>query len=156
MSLPTEERQRRIDLQLKIHAAVVSGKGWDAIPATLRQQAETAWFRSFLLFDPAKVMPKVEEPIFVLQAGRDTQVPVRHGQRLVELGAARKNKGTTDLAIVDGINHLLVPAPTGDVSEYPTLTDKQVSPLVFEHVVRWLGTTLPAPAPKVSSKKNEK
>jgi pimeloyl-ACP methyl ester carboxylesterase len=156
MPLTPEERQRRIELQLKIHEAVISGKGWEGIPPTLKQQADSPWFRSMLLFDPAKVMPKVEEPIFIVQAGRDTQVPLHHGQRLMDLGAARKNKGSIDIAIVDGINHLLVPAATGEVSEYPTLTDKTLSPQVIDHVVRWLKSTLPEPAPKLPKKDKKK
>jgi uncharacterized protein len=141
---------------LKIHDAVISGRGWEGVPSTLRQQADTPWFRSMLLFDPARVMAKVEEPILIVQAGRDTQVPLHHGQRLVQLGAARKNAGTTDFAMVDGINHLLVPAATGEVSEYPTLSDKNVSPQVFEHIARWLQTALPEPAPKSAAKKDKK
>ena len=40
----------------------------------MRRQADTPWFRSFLLFDPAKVMTKVRKPILILQAGLDREV----------------------------------------------------------------------------------
>lgn len=148
MQLPEGERRNRIELQQKIQQAVISGTGWEAIPPGYRRQAETPWFRSFLLFDPIAVMRKVEEPVFIIQGERDRQVPVRHAYRLAEAGRARKRNPGTDLVIVDGINHLLVPAPTGEVSEYPTLTDKKVSPQVLDHLTKWLKERLPEPAGK--------
>jgi pimeloyl-ACP methyl ester carboxylesterase len=146
MSLPEEERKSRVELQQKLQQAVIAGSGWEGIPQALRRQAETPWFRSFLLFDPAAVLPKVEDPVFIIQGERDRQVPVRHAQLLLDLAKSRKANWPTDLAIVDGINHLLVPAPTGEVSEYPMLTDKNISPKVLEHVTGWLKVKL-APLP---------
>jgi hypothetical protein len=138
MSLPEEERAKRIELQQKLQQAVISGTGWDNVPAGLRKQADTPWFRSFLMFDPAAVMPKVEEPLLIIQTERDRQVPLRHGQLLLDLAKARKANWGADLVVVEGVNHLLVPAPTGEVAEYATLPDKNLSPQVIGHVTRWL------------------
>ncbi len=146
LPLPEGERRDRMELQQKIQQAVISGTGWEAIPSGFKRQADTPWFRSFLLFDPAKVLPKVEEPLLIVQAERDRQVPLRHGEILLALGKARKANWGTDLVVVDGINHLLVPAPTGEVTEYATLTDKTVSPTLLGHITRWLKERLPAPA----------
>jgi hypothetical protein len=148
MQLPEGERRNRIELQQKIQQAVISGTGWEAIPPGFRRQAETPWFRSFLLFDPVAVMRKIEEPVLIIQGARDRQVSVRHAHRLAEAGRARKRNPGTDLVIVDGINHLLVPAPTGEVSEYPTLTDKKVSAQVLDELTKWLKERLPEPAGK--------
>ena len=52
MKLPDAERQQKIDLQQKVHAAVLTDKGWEALPPEVRSQADTAWFRSVLQFDP--------------------------------------------------------------------------------------------------------
>jgi hypothetical protein len=41
------------------------------------------------------------------------------------------------------LNHLFVPATTGEVSEYATLKDVAVSPDVSAAVVGWLNKTLP-------------
>lgn len=142
MSLPEDERLKRIELQQKLQQAVISGTGWDTIPAGLRKQAETPWFRSFLMFDPAAVMPKVEEPLLIIQAERDRQVPLRHGQLLLDMAKARKANWGAELVVVEGINHLLVPAPTGEVAEYATLSDKNLSPQVIGHVTRWLKVKL--------------
>ena len=43
---------------------------------------------------------------------------------------------------VPGVNHLLVPATTGEVDEYASLPDKHVSPAVSAAVVEWLKKTL--------------
>jgi pimeloyl-ACP methyl ester carboxylesterase len=144
MALPDDERRSRVELQEKLHQAVISGTGWEGIPQALRRQAETPWFRSFLLFDPAVVLPKVEDPIFIVQGERDRQVPPRHSQLLLDLAKSRKAKWPAELVVVDGINHLLVPAPTGEVSEYPLLTDKNISPKVLELVTGWLTVKLAA------------
>ena len=37
-----------------------------------------------------------------------------------------------------GINHLLVPAKTGDIAEYGSLSDEKVSPLVATQIADWL------------------
>jgi hypothetical protein len=45
---------------------------------------------------------------------------------------------------VPAINHLLVPATTGEASEYAELKDKNVSKAVTGAIVTWLNKTLPA------------
>jgi len=41
---------------------------------------------------------------------------------------------------LDGVNHLLVPAKTGDLEEYPQLAVKTVDPRVAKTVVDWLAS----------------
>ena len=74
MKVSDAERQEKVDLQQKVQAAVISGQGWEGIPPEVRKQADTPWFRSLLQFDPAKVMPKVKQPILIIQGDLDTQV----------------------------------------------------------------------------------
>jgi len=49
----------------------------------------------------------------------------------------------TDVVVLPGINHLLVPAKTGDVSEYGALPDRTISPDVATKIAAWL-KALPA------------
>jgi hypothetical protein len=42
---------------------------------------------------------------------------------------------------VPGVNHLLVPAKTGEVDEYGALPDKNVNPAVTDAVATWLKKT---------------
>ena len=139
------ERHAKIDLQRKIHQAVISGQGWDDIPADLRRQADTPWFRSFLTFDPADAMRKVRQPVIVVQGELDRQVPPYHADQLVELARARTRDVSADAVLLDGINHLLVPATTGEVDEYARLAGETVSPELVSAIIDWLSRTLPAP-----------
>jgi hypothetical protein len=49
-----------------------------------------------------------------------------------------------DVVKVPGVNHLLVPARTGEVDEYRTLGEEHVSPAVIDAVVSWLKKTVPS------------
>jgi hypothetical protein len=50
----------------------------------------------------------------------------------------RKKAGAAEVVRVPGINHLLVPAQSGEVEEYPLLPDKTISPDIASTIVRWL------------------
>src|SRR5205823_2626568 len=95
-------------------------------------------------FDPAKVMNDIDQPILIVQGGLDTQVPPSNADRLEELARARKKGRAVDVVRVPGINHLLVPATTGEADEYAGLKDKKVSPEVPQAIATWLQKTLPA------------
>jgi uncharacterized protein len=139
LKLPEAERAARIDLQKRIHAAVIEGQGWDALPAEVRRPADTPWFRSVLLFDPAEVMPRVKQPMLIVHGELDTEIPPPHADKLGELARNRKkDAGPADVVRVPGVNHLLVRATTGDAQEYPVLPEKSVSPEIAAAIVRWL------------------
>ena len=138
MKAPEAERQAKIELQQRIHAAVIADKGWEAIPPELRAQADSTWFRSLLVFDPAKLMPKIKQPVLIVHGDLDMQVLPHHADDLAQLARARKKAGPVELVHLPGINHLLVPAETGEVSEYPVLKDKTVAPAVAKAIVDWL------------------
>lgn len=137
MKVAAEERREKVELQERIQKAVISGD-WEGIPEEMREQADSPWFRSLLLFDPADAMGRLRQPVLILQPELDRQVPVRHGERLAELGQARRRNVATEFAVLPGLNHLLVPAKTGDVSEYGSLPDKQVSPEVARSIAEFL------------------
>jgi hypothetical protein len=134
-----DERKSKIELQTRIQSAVLTGKGWEGIPDDLRRQADIPWFASVLAFDPAKVMTKVKQPILIIQGALDKQVPPHHGARLAELARARKKAPAVELKQLEGINHLLVRATTGEVSEYGTLPERTIAPEAGEAIAMWLG-----------------
>jgi dipeptidyl aminopeptidase/acylaminoacyl peptidase len=141
MKVPEAEKQAKIELQKKIQAAVIAGSGWEGIPDELRKQADTPWFRSLLTYDPAQVMPKVKQPLLIIQGDLDTQVPPAHAEHLAELARARKKAATVETVHIPGVNHLFVPATTGEVSEYSQLKTQAVSPKVVESIVEWVKKT---------------
>ena len=138
MATPDAERQSKIELQKQIQAAVVTDKGWESIPPELRAQADSPWFRSLLLFDPAKIMPKIKQPILIVQGELDKQVVPRHADALAEMARARKKAGPVEIVRLPGVNHLLAHAETGEVSEYGALPDKSVTPAAAKAMVEWL------------------
>lgn len=138
------DKQAAIELQKKIQRAVLTGSGWEGVPPALRKQADTAWFQSFLRFDPARVMPDLKQPVLIVQGLLDTQVPPADAEKLAALADARKKAPKAAVVKIAGINHLLVPATTGEVDEYGTLRNKQVSPEVATAIVAWLRATFAA------------
>jgi pimeloyl-ACP methyl ester carboxylesterase len=143
-TLSPAERQARIDLQKHIQAAVVGETSWDGVPEPLRRQADTPWFRSFLGFSPAPVIAKVKQPLLILQGTLDQEVPAHHAARLGEMAMARKKMPPESARVVtlDGVNHLLVQATTGELAEYPMLANKVVDQRVVKTTADWLAEVL--------------
>jgi fermentation-respiration switch protein FrsA (DUF1100 family) len=131
-----------VALQEQIHAAILKGGSWDGVPDPMRRAADTPWFHSLLSFDPAKVMKDVDQPVLVVQGELDVQVPPHHAEKLVAMAETRKKNPGVQLMKVPGVNHLLVPATTGEVSEYGSLRDAEVVPSIPAGVGAWLAKTL--------------
>ena len=144
MKLSPADQQIKVDAQKRINEAVITGKGLDQLPADVRRAVDNVYFQSLLTTDPAKVMPDVRQPILIVQGELDTQVEPSNADRLAALARARKKAGPVDVVKVPGINHLLVKATTGEVDEYGSLPDKQVSPVVTQAIAAWLHKTLDA------------
>jgi pimeloyl-ACP methyl ester carboxylesterase len=144
LKLSPEERARRVALQKQIQAAVLSGKGWDQVPPEMRKQADTPWFQSLLAFNPTKVLEDVRQPLLILHGELDRQVAVAHADRLAALAREESDAKSVEVVVVRGVNHLLVPAFTGEVSEYGTLTDRNVSNDVTAAIGMWLSRTFAA------------
>ena len=141
LKLPAEEREKRIALQQQVHSAVLTGKGWDNVPAQVRKEADTPWFQSLLTFDPAKVLDDVRQPMLFVHGALDRQVPVEHVERLSGIAQKESKSKSVEVVVVRGVNHLLVPAITGETSEYGTLQDRTVSKDVTKAVTDWLTKT---------------
>jgi pimeloyl-ACP methyl ester carboxylesterase len=144
MKLTPEEREKKVALQKQIQGAVVTGKGWEAVPQDERRAADTPWFQSLLTFDPAKVIKDVRQPLFFVHGELDKQVPAAHADRLADMARKDSDSKSVEIVIVRGVNHLLVPAITGEVSEYNSLTDRNVSKDVSGTLTAWLTKTFAA------------
>ena len=136
--MSAEEKAAAVDLQRRIHDAVISGKGWEQLPVSMRRAVDTPEFQTLLTNDPAKVVPEVRQPILILQGMLDTHVDPSNADRLLALAKARKNAPPVDIVKVPGVNHLLVPAASGEEDEYGSLPDKHVSRSVTQALVEWL------------------
>lgn len=133
-----DERQERIDLQTRIHRAVLGDGGWDGIPDALRRQADTPLFRSFLAFDPTEELRRMRQPLLLIQGAADRLVPPFHGQLLERIARLRgRRESTVELATLDGVNHLLLAA------DGPEQGNREITPRVAELIIDWIGRTLP-------------
>jgi uncharacterized protein len=138
------DRAAKIELQKKIVEAAMTEQGWESLPPEVRPHVDTPWYRSLLMFDPALLMKDVKQPMLILQGALDRQVPAHHAGRLAELARARKNAPPVEEKTLPALNHLFVPAKTGDIAEYASLEAKTISPEVARSVDEWL-KTLPPP-----------
>jgi pimeloyl-ACP methyl ester carboxylesterase len=137
------DRAAKVAAQQQLNAAVLTGKGWEGIPEAIRKQADTPWFQSLLAFNPAQVVDGLRQPLLVVQGALDRQVPVEHAERLAQLARSRGKSKVVDVVTVPGVNHLLVPATTGEVAEYGSLPDRNISRQVSSAVAEWLTRTMP-------------
>jgi len=142
LTLTPEERQAKIDEQNRIHEAAITGKGLDQLPPSVRRSLDNGEYQSLLVTDPAKVMTNVHQPVLIVQGALDTQVEPGNADMLEGLAKKRKNSPPVEMVKVPGVNHLLVPATTGESSEYASLRDKHVSEPVTAAIVTWLNRTL--------------
>jgi pimeloyl-ACP methyl ester carboxylesterase len=141
-NLAETDKQARIDLQKRINEAAMTGKGLEQFPADVRRQIDNAEFQSLLSTDPGRILPNIRQPVLIVQGLLDTQVEPSNADRLETLARQRKPPATVHVVKVPGINHLLVPATTGEVDEYASLADQHVSPAVVSAVADWLKKTL--------------
>jgi pimeloyl-ACP methyl ester carboxylesterase len=144
LGVPQDERTRRIELQTRVNEATVTGKGWETISQDVRRDADTPWFRSWLLFDPAVTLREVKQPVLVLQGALDTEVSPADADRLEELARnkERRSAGQTRKVIVAGVSHAFV-TPTaagGDTNATPA----SVSPEVGRTIAEWFRNVAPA------------
>lgn len=143
MKITDAEKAEKTALQTQINAAVLGQGKWDGVPDGVRRVADTPWFQSFLSFDAAKAMKDVRQPILIVQGELDTQVPPHHADALAEQARARKNKTDVQVVKIPGVNHLFVPAKTGEVSEYASLgNDAKVSSAMTTAVAEWMRKTM--------------
>ena len=137
---PPADRVAKIELQTRINAAVMTGRGWEEIPADMRKQADTPWFQSLLTFDPAKVIKDIRQPLLIVHGELDAEVPVSHADRLAEFAKDGRSRSVAVVTVL-GVNHLLLPAVTGDVSEYASLQDRTIGKDVTNAINEWLTKT---------------
>ncbi len=135
------EREERVALQQRIHAALLDDASWDDVPPEVRSSADTAWFRSFLEYDPADVMRRTRQPLLIVHGMEDRQIAPSHADRLMTLAEMRtRRESTVELAKLEGVNHALVTAQDGAAANYDDL-DSSVTSTLIDWLNRTLSTT---------------
>ena len=143
MKITDADKAEKTALQVKINNALLGVGTWDGVPDAVRKVADTPWFQSFLSYDASKAMKDVRQPILIVQGELDMQVRPHHADELAALARARKSKADVQVTMVRGVNHLFVPATTGEVTEYPSLTaGAKVSAAMTTAVADWMKKTM--------------
>ena len=140
LKAPEDERRAKIDLQKKIHTAVITETGWEGIPP-----ATPGAGRVDVVPQPSAVRPgegHAEGASSRSSSCRETSTRrcrPHHAEtpRGSSRGRARRRPPSRCVHL-PAINHLLVPAVTGEVSEYAGLKDKTVTPAVAKAIADWL------------------
>lgn len=100
----------------------------------------TPWFRHFIRFDPRPDLRKVRVPLLALSGTLDLQVDT--DQNLPEIGKTLKKAGNRKVELVrlEGLNHLMQHAKTGELAEYGTI-EETVAPEVLERMTTFITAT---------------
>ena len=85
------------------------------------------------------MMARADGPGVVL-GQLDRQVLPSEADRLEAAAKARKPspRTTTTKVVIPGVNHLFVPAKTGELAEYATLPVKTISPELTAILTKWM------------------
>jgi pimeloyl-ACP methyl ester carboxylesterase len=142
LNLMPAEREQRIALQKQIHSAIATGKGWENVPKAMRADADTAWLQSLLAFDPARTVADVRQPLLIVHGELDRHVPVVHADRLATLARGKDGPPSTEVVIVRGIDHLLLPGEGNDSASGVPLRDRIISADVTFALTGWLTRTM--------------
>ncbi len=138
LAVPPAERAAKIELQKRVLRATISGGGWEGIPFELRRQADSATFRSWLLFDPAPVIARLEQPLFIAHGALDEEIDPAHADRLEALARSRRDvpPAHTHKMVFPDVTHRFARADGDELA--PTLAPAPVNALTA-----WLGDVIP-------------
>ena len=138
MNVTDAERKSKIDLQQRIHAAVLTGKGWESLPEDVRRQADTPFFKSLLEFDPAVWMRRVRQHVLIVQGASDDVIPPQHAETLAQLARQRNRNRRVETALLPGVNHLLVRAGPADSRGTGEVKQTTIVPDAAARIVQFL------------------
>jgi len=102
------------------------------------------WMKWFLAYDPLPTARRVRQPVLILQGATDRQVTADQAPELAAAFRAGGNRDVT-MRVFPGLNHLMVPDPSGMPSGYADLPSGKVDPQVLGTLADWLATKLGVP-----------
>lgn len=94
--------------------------------------ARNGYFDSLVSLDPTDALKKVKCPVLAINGTKDTQV---NAEKNLEI--FRQNVSNADIRQMDGLNHLLQHATTGEMSEYNDIRET-ISPEVLSIITEFI------------------
>lgn len=98
---------------------------------------KTAWFPSFLAFDPAEYIPQISAPVLAVFGELDLQVSLEQNAAPMEALLAESQSDDVTIITIEGANHLFQRAVTGSPSEYAAL-ESEFTPDFLPTLTDWL------------------
>src|SRR6185295_1919828 len=135
ITLTDEERAKKRTEQQEAMRKAIAGE------ATAPESLKSQWVKYFLTYDPLPAIRKVRQPILILQGEIDRQVTADQADMLAKAAREAGNRDVTE-RVFPGLNHLFLPAKTGAVSEYSSLSTNSIPDDVMKQLVDWLGLKL--------------
>jgi alpha-beta hydrolase superfamily lysophospholipase len=130
-SLSLEDRKLSVE-------AMLMASGY---PAEVALQQATAllspWYLTFLALDPSIYFSKVSCPVLILSGSKDLQVSTEGNVSALQKALASNGNTEVTVKILDGLNHLMQPAVTGQPTEYETI-ETTLDPSVLDLVPTWI------------------
>lgn len=116
--------------------------------ASLRQDTTTrarglAWLRTFIDLNPSTPASRVHIPVGIFQGALDRQVLPHNADALARL-LRRHAESDVTVVVFDSLNHLMLRARTGAVTEYATLLDRALGANLLDRLGGWLSRRLRA------------
>ena len=134
-----EIRAQKLAEEQEIIKAVQTGADLSKYPA----QVKLPWIKEFWTYDPLPAMRKVRTPVLILQGGLDHQITPEQASMLETAAREGGNKDVTKV-VFPTLNHLFLPATTGSLNEYTSLTVTAIPDEVLKALGDWLVVKLKA------------
>jgi dienelactone hydrolase len=136
-TLSDEAKAKARDENARMIRVTVEGGDTSTFPLILR----FPWTKAFLAYDPVPAMRKVRQPVLILQGGLDRQV-VPENAELLRTVAVEGGNRKVEVQVFPTLNHLFLPAKTGDESEYAEITVQELPAEFMDTLTNWLVAAL--------------
>ena len=133
-ALPENARESIADVEAYINAA---------IPQQM-ESLRSAWFMSFVEFDPRPYVLALDVPVLALFGILDTQVPVDQNSTAMSEALDESNIPGYSLASIWPANHLFQDAETGGIHEYSILKPEFTADFL-DFLLDWLAERTDSP-----------
>jgi pimeloyl-ACP methyl ester carboxylesterase len=101
------------------------------------QSLNSAWFRYFLTYDPARTLERVKCPVLAMDGTLDLQVPGKENLDAIEKALKRGGNKDYTIKLMPGLNHLFQDAKTGSEKEYAQI-EETFSPAALKVMGDWI------------------
>ncbi|HEY0404685.1 MAG TPA: alpha/beta fold hydrolase [Pyrinomonadaceae bacterium] len=141
----SEEERERKRAENRASLRAIADKGDVSKYQPIIQILNRDWTRAFLAYEPLPTIRRVRQPILILQGALDHQVTPEQASMLAQAARAAGNRDVT-VRVFPNLNHLFLPAKTGEESEYATLDTNAVPDEPLDALTSWLQQKLKAKA----------